>query len=62
MRWLLSAIGVIVSLGCIAAGILMNWKYGMSLGRNPDEQLIYSWVGAGFDALKISTPFFSTSS
>ena len=59
MRWLLSAIGVIVSLGCIAAGILMNWKYGMSLGRNPDEQLIYSWVGAGFDALKISTPFFA---
>lgn len=58
MRWVASLLGVVISLVCIAAAGVMNFKYGMSLGREWDEQLVFSVVAACFDGLKVLTPFY----
>lgn len=58
MKWLASIIGVVLSFGFIAAGGVMNWRYGLGIGRTESDQLLNAGVHALIDACKVMLPFF----
>lgn len=54
----------LATLGLLAAGVIaavsmaLNYRFGLSLGRSPEDGLIYAVASVAADALKILTPFF----
>lgn len=54
----------LATLGLLAAGVIaavsmaLNYRFGLSLGRSPEDGLIYAAASVAADALKILTPFF----
>lgn len=53
-----SGLGVIISLGFMIAAGVMNWRYGLRLGRSDEDQLLFAAIGAGVDSMKVLLPFF----
>lgn len=58
MPTLASLLGVIVSAGFIVAAGVMNWRFGLRLGRSPDDQFLFAAIAAGVDIMKVLLPFF----
>lgn len=58
MTWIASVFGVLVSCGFILAGAVMNWRYGLGIGRTPSDQYLNASVHALIDACKVMLPFF----
>ena len=58
MRILASIVGVVIAVGFTVIAAVMNWRYGLSLGRSADDQLLFAAVGLGVDFTKIVMPFF----
>lgn len=58
MRTLVSILGVLVAVAFIMIAALMNWRYGTSLGRSADDQLLFAAAGLAVDVAKILMPFF----
>ncbi len=58
MRWLLSGFGVLVSFGFIIAGAIMNWRYGLGIGRSAEDQKLNAAVHLLIDMCKVMMPFF----
>lgn len=57
-RHLLSSAGVVIALGFMAVSAVMNWRYGLSLGRDPIDRYAYAVTHVLGDALKTAVPFF----
>ena len=58
MRLVATVLGVLLSCGFTVIAGVMNWHYGLSLGRSGQDQLIFAAVSVGVDAAKILMPFF----
>ena len=58
MPALVSAAGIALSLGFICLSAAINWRYGLSLARDPIDQMIYSATSVLCDLAKATTPFF----
>lgn len=58
MRTLASVAGALVAIGFAIAAAIMNWRYGLSLGRSSEDQLLFAAIAVGVDAMKMLTPFF----
>lgn len=58
MRALVSAIGVLVALGFMTLSAAINWRYGLSLGRDATDQTIYAALSVLCDIAKALSPFF----
>jgi hypothetical protein len=58
MRYLISAVGVLLALGFMAVSAVMNWRYGHALGRDPIDQYIYASTSIIGDIFKAMAPFF----
>lgn len=58
MAWVASVLGVIVSIGFLLAAAIMNWRYGLGLGRSPSDQVLFALIAAGVDVMKVLLPFF----
>ena len=56
--WLVSSTGVLISIGFMAAAGVMNWRYGLGLGRSEEDQMLFAAVAAGIDIMKVLLPFF----
>lgn len=58
MAFILSGLGVIVAIGFIVAGGVMNWRYGMGIGRTEVDQHLSAAVHMLIDLCKVMMPFF----
>lgn len=58
MAWVASVLGVIVSGGFLLAAAVMNWRYGLGLGRSDSDQMLFALIAAGVDVMKVLLPFF----
>lgn len=58
MAFILSGLGVMVSIGFIIAGAVMNWRYGLGLGRTVEDQQLNAGVHLLIDLCKVMMPFF----
>jgi hypothetical protein len=56
MRWLVALIGVPVVLGLIAISVVMNFRFGLLLGRSDNDGLVYALASACADILKCLLP------
>lgn len=57
-RWIFGLAGLGASLVLVVVSIKMNWAFGMTLGRTPDQGLIYAQASAAADVFKVLSPFF----
>ncbi len=57
MNSLMRAVGVIVTLGLVAVSVLMNFRFGQSLGRTDWDGLVYGLASACADGFKVILPF-----
>lgn len=55
---MLRAVGVLVAVGFMIVSVVINWRYGASLGREAADQLIFSAASLLADIAKATTPFF----
>lgn len=58
MRALLSSLGVMAVLACLAGSMVMNFLYGVSLGRTDVESAVWGGLSIAFDALKACAPIY----
>ena len=58
MRQVLSVIGVLASLGFLAASAILNFLFGASLAKDPIHSLIYGAVSVSAVACNAVCPFF----
>jgi hypothetical protein len=58
MRGLLSGLGVLAVLACLAGSMSMNYLYGVSLGRTELESGVWGGLSIAFDALKACAPIY----
>ena len=56
--WLVSSTGVLISVGFMVAAGVMNWRYGLGLGRSEQDQMLFAGIAAGIDIMKVLLPFF----
>ena len=56
--WLVSSTGVLISIGFMVAAGVMNWRYGLGLGRSEQDQTLFAAIAAGTDIMKVLFPFF----
>jgi hypothetical protein len=56
MRWIVAIFGVPVVLGLIAISVVMNFRFGMLLGRSENDGLVYALASACADILKCLLP------
>jgi hypothetical protein len=54
VRW----VGVLIAVGFMALSLLINWRYGVRLGRDGIDQWIFSSASLLADVAKAATPFF----
>ncbi len=57
MHWLMRGIGVAVTLGLIAVSVMMNFRFGQSLGRTEFDAMVYGLASACADGFKVILPF-----
>ena len=57
MRFIVAAVGTIVSIGLIAVSTIMNFRFGQVLGTTPLDGLIYGTASACVDGFKVILPF-----
>lgn len=57
MRWIMGGLGVVVSLGLLAVSMAMNFQFGLTLGRDPLNSMIYGVASVCGDGLKALAPF-----
>lgn len=57
MPLLLRYIGIAVSLGLIAVSVMMNFRFGQSLGKTEWDGLVYGLASACADGFKVILPF-----
>lgn len=57
MRIVVAIIGVTVSLGLIGVSIMMNFRFGLGLGKTELDGLIYGLASACADGFKVILPF-----
>ncbi len=50
--------GMLASLLLLGVSAFMNWRFGLSLGRNELDQWIFGATSVGADALKAAAPFY----
>lgn len=53
IRW----VGVLMAVGFMALSLLINWRYGVRLGRDGIDQWIFSFASLLADMAKAATPF-----
>jgi hypothetical protein len=53
VRW----VGVLLAVGFMALSLLINWRYGVRLGRDGIDQWIFSFASLLADVAKSTTPF-----
>ncbi|MBO0763256.1 MAG: hypothetical protein J2P50_01490 [Hyphomicrobiaceae bacterium] len=58
MRHILGVLGVIAASILLGVSALMNYRFGMSLGKTPTDQQIYGMASAAADCFKALAPFF----
>jgi len=58
MRIAASTLGVIVTVGFALAAAVMNWRYGISLGRSMEDRLLFGAIAIGVDVTKMLMPAF----
>lgn len=56
--WLISISGVVISVGFMVAAGIMNWRYGIGLGRTLEDQYLYGGIHVLIDIGKVLLPFF----
>lgn len=57
MPWIMRTIGVLVTLGLIAVSVMMNFRFGQSLGRTEWDGLVYGLASGCADGFKVILPF-----
>ena len=57
MRYAVSFLGCLVAALFTVASAIMNWSFGLSLGKTPFEGQVYGAVSVGADAFKTLLPF-----
>lgn len=57
-RWALGSLGLLASLVLVVVSISMNYQFGLTLGRTPQQGLIYAYASAAADIFKVLSPFF----
>jgi hypothetical protein len=57
-RGIISFAGALVALGFLGASALANYLFGASLGRTPDEAMLYGAVGILAVAMNALSPFY----
>jgi hypothetical protein len=58
MRHVLGVLGVIAASILLGVSAMMNYRFGMSLGKTPTDQQIYGMASAAADCFKALAPFF----
>ncbi len=58
MQLLVARAGMLASLLLLGVSAFMNWRFGLSLGRNDIDQWIFGAASIGADALKAAAPFY----
>jgi hypothetical protein len=59
VRTIATALGILAATGFTVIAAVMNWRYGLSLGRSADDQLLFAAAGLVIDVSKILMPFFA---
>lgn len=57
MNLVMRSVGVLVTLGLIAVSVMMNFRFGQSLGRTEWDGLVYGLASACADGFKVILPF-----
>jgi hypothetical protein len=57
-RHILGVLGVIAASVLLVVSMMMNYKFGSSLGKTPTDQQIYGMASAAADCFKALAPFF----
>ena len=57
MNVVMRSVGVLVTLGLIAVSVMMNFRFGQSLGRTAWDGLVYGLASACADGFKVILPF-----
>ncbi len=57
MNVVMRSVGVLVTLGLIAVSVMMNFRFGQSLGRTEWDGLVYGLASACADGFKVILPF-----
>ncbi|MEQ1718295.1 MAG: hypothetical protein ABL907_20320 [Hyphomicrobium sp.] len=58
MQLFVARVGMLASLLLLGVSAFMNWRFGLSLGRNELDQWIFGATSIGADALKAAAPFY----
>lgn len=57
MPWVMRSVGAIVTIGLIAVSLMMNFRFGQSLGRTEWDGLVYGLASTCADGFKVILPF-----
>lgn len=57
MLWVMRIVGTVVTVGLIAVSLMMNFRFGQSLGRTEWDGLVYGLASACADGFKVILPF-----
>ncbi len=57
MPWMVRFVGVIVTLGLVGVSLMMNFRFGQSLGKTEWDGLVYGIASACADGFKVILPF-----
>lgn len=57
MPWLVRWVGVVVTLGLVGVSLMMNFRFGQSLGKSEWDGLVYGIASACADGFKVILPF-----
>lgn len=57
MQIIMRSVGLLVTLGLIAVSVMMNFRFGQSLGRTEWDGLVYGMASACADGFKVILPF-----
>lgn len=57
-RWILGSLGLLASVVLVLVSLSMNYSFGLTLGRTPEQGLIYAYASAAADIFKVLSPFF----
>lgn len=57
MQIIMRSVGLLVTLGLIAVSVMMNFRFGQSLGRTEWDGLVYGMASGCADGFKVILPF-----
>lgn len=58
MRYTLGPFGFLAALCLLGVSAAMNFRFGVTLGKTPEDGQIYGWASVASDVFKAITPFF----